>query len=238
MRTRVRFDPKKSRSDTHTYEAGAYVGAMDRERGSASVEHAALVLLAALVAGAVVALVLGGPERRDGALASAIAFKQGCAVRYPDPCWQDPLTEAYGRALAGAVRAFAPAPEARVGPGGVGLVGVDYRRCRQASCAAAASERLTTANRRTTAFTSIRDDRRTSGTVTIYYWVYRPTIGWERITKTIDGAAIAAHAATPLLESQSPALVPLETLLGRDDASFAAGEEPPWRNRIESRWGR
>jgi len=56
---------------------------MDGERGSASVEHAALVLLAALVACAVVALVAIGPERKDGALALAIAFKQRCAVRYP-----------------------------------------------------------------------------------------------------------------------------------------------------------
>jgi hypothetical protein len=32
-------------------------------------------------------------------------------------------------------------------------------------------------------------------------------------------------------------LVPLETLLGRDDAQFVAGEEPPWKGRIESRWG-
>jgi hypothetical protein len=45
---------------------------MEGERGSASVEHAALVLLAALVAAAVVALVAIGPERKDGALASAI----------------------------------------------------------------------------------------------------------------------------------------------------------------------
>ena len=98
---------------------------MDGERGSASVEHAALVLLAALVACAVVALVAIGPERKDGALAAAIAFKQRCAVRYPDPCWQDPLTEAYGRAVAGAVRALAPAPIPRGGRDGVGLVGVD-----------------------------------------------------------------------------------------------------------------
>ena len=56
---------------------------MDGERGSASVEHAALVLLAALVAGAVVALVAIGPERQDGSLAAAIAFKQRCAVRRP-----------------------------------------------------------------------------------------------------------------------------------------------------------
>ena len=210
---------------------------MDGERGSASIEHAALVLLAALVACAVVALVAAGPERRDGSLAAAIAFKQRCAVRYPDPCWQDPLTEAYGRALAGAVRALAPAPESRVGPDGSAVVGVDYRRCRQASCAIAAGERLTTANRRTTAFTSIRDDGG-GGPVTIDYWIYRPTLGWELVSRSIGSADVAAYARTPLLESASPALVPLETLLGRDDARFRAGEEPPWRNQVESRWGR
>ncbi len=208
------------------------------QRGSASVEHAALVLLAGLVACAIVALVAIGPDRRDASLASAIAFKQRCAVRYPDPCWQDPLTEAYGREVAGAVRALAPAPEARLGPEGASVVGVDYRRCRQPSCAIPASDRLTTANRRTTAFTSIRDDRRSGGPVTIDYWIYRPSLGWERITRTADAAAIAAYAKTPLLESADPALVPLETLLGRDDARFSAGEEPPWRNRVESRWGR
>src|SRR4029079_16250071 len=156
---------------------------MDGERGSASVEHAALALLAALVACAVVALVAIGPERQDGSLASASACRMRAAVRYPAPCWQDPLTEAYGRELAGAVRALAPPPAARIGPGGAGLVGVDYRRCRQgrsgdraraacdsrrcrqAICAVAASERLTTANRRTTAFTSVRDDRRSGGPV-------------------------------------------------------------------------
>ena len=211
---------------------------MDGERGSASVEHAALALLAALVAGAVVALVAIGPERQDGSLAAAIAFKQRCAVRYPDPCWQDPLTEAYGRELAGAVRALAPPPAARIGPGGAGLVGVDYRRCRQSSCAIPTSERLTTANRRTTAFTSIRDQRRSGGPVAIDYWIYRPTIGWERISRTLAAGEIAAYAKTPLLDSADPALVPLETLLGRDDARFRAGEEPPWRGQVESRWGR
>ncbi len=211
---------------------------MHPERGSASVEHAALVLLMALVACAVAAVLAVGPDREDGSLASAIAFKQRCAVRYPDPCWQDPLTEAYGRALAGAVRALAPPPESRVGPAGTAIVGVDYRRCRQPSCAIAASERLTTANRRTTAFTSIRDDRRTDGTVTIDYWIYRPTIGWELISREVRPEEIVDYADTPLLDSANPALVPLETLLGRDDARFSTGEEPPWRNRIESRWGR
>ncbi|GIK76551.1 MAG: hypothetical protein EDQ89_10625 [Acidobacteria bacterium] len=211
---------------------------MDRERGSASVEHAALVLLAALVAGAVVALALAGPERRDGALASAIAFKQRCAVRYPDPCWQDPLTEAYGRSVAGAVRALAPPPEARVGPDGLALVGVDYRRCRQPGCAVPADGRLTTSNRLITAFTSIRDERRGAGSLTIDYWVYRPSIGWEQVSRTVDADTVSGYATTPLLDSASPALVPLETLLGRDEASFAAGEDPPWRGQVKSSWGR
>jgi hypothetical protein len=211
-----------------------------RERGSASVEHAALVVLLALVACAIVAVVAIGSRDPAGSpsLAAEIAFKQRCAVRYPDPCWQDPLTEAYGRDLAGAVRALAPVPEARTGPGGTPVVGVDYRRCRQASCAIPESPRLTTANRRTTAFTSIDDRRRSSGIVAIDYWIYRPTIGWQGISREIEAAEIERYAKTPLLDSSDPALVPLETLLGRDDAHFSAGEEPPWRNRIESRWGR
>jgi hypothetical protein len=207
------------------------------ERGAASVEHAALVLIMALVACAIVAVVAIGPDRPDGSLAAAIAFKQRCAVRYPDACWQDPLAEAYGRSIAGAVRARAPPPEPRAGADGTGLVGVDYRRCRRASCAIAASDRLTTANRRTTAFTSVEDRRRSGGGVTIDYWIYRPTIGWERLSREIGAAEIAAYERTPLLDSANPALVPLETLLGRDDARFSAGEEPPWRNLIESRWG-
>jgi hypothetical protein len=68
--------------------------------------------------------------------------------------------------------------------------------------------------------------------------LYLPTIGWEQISRTVDAAEIAAYAKTPLLDATDPALVPLETLLGRDDARFRAGEEPPWRNRIGSRWGR
>jgi len=210
--------------------------AEDRERGAASVEHAALVLLAALVACAVIALFAVGRPGGDASLASSIAFKQRCAVRYPDPCWEDPLTDAYGRGLAGAVRALAPAPAPLTGPDGIPLAGVDYRRCRQVSCAAWAGPRLTASNRRTTAFTAVAESG--SGRIAIEYWIYRPTLGWERITEHVDIADLAAHAQVPLLESADPALVPLETLLGRDDARFAAGEEPPWRGQVESRWGR
>jgi hypothetical protein len=200
--------------------------------GAASVEHAALVLLMALVACAVVGLFAIGRDGGTPSLASAIARKQRCAVRYPAPCWQDPLTEAYGRELAGAVRALAPAPVTRPAADGTPIVGVDYRRCRQVSCAIPGPDRehLTTSGRRTTAFTAVHDGA-------IDYWTYRPTIGWELITRQVDPAEIAAFASTPLLDSADPVLVPLETLLGRDDARFPAGEEPPWRGEVESRWG-
>lgn len=212
------------------------------QRGSATVEHAALVVLIGLLASAVI-LAVAGARGHDGALlGSAIARKQRCAVRYPDPCWQDPLTDAYGRSVAGAVRALAPAPEARIGPDGEPLVGVDYRRCRQPSCATAlpgvAGLHLTASNRRTAAFTAVRDERRSGGGVDIDYWIYRPTLGWELIRRHADPATLTGTASTKLNEDADPVLIPLEMLLGRDDASFRAGEEPPWRGMVESLWGR
>src|SRR5438128_2149168 len=148
------------------------IGRTRGERGAAGVEQAALVLLMALVAVAVTAVLTGRGPGGERSLASQIAFKQRCAVRYPAPCRRDPLTEAYGRGLAGAIRALAPAPVAQDG-----LAGVDYRRCRQVSCATWAGPHLTASNRRTTAFTSVNES---SAWVGIDYWIYRPTIGWER----------------------------------------------------------
>jgi hypothetical protein len=85
-----------------------------------------------------------------------------------------------------------------------------------------------------TAFLSIDDRRRAGGTVRLDYWLYRPTLGWERITRTASAADVAAHATTPLLDSGNPRLVPLETLAGRNHVRFPPGEEPPWRWRVES----
>jgi hypothetical protein len=39
---------------------------------------------------------------------------------------------------------------------------------------------------------------------------------------------------TPVLLEDDSALVPLETRPGRDQYVFPAGEEPPWRWKIES----
>jgi Flp pilus assembly pilin Flp len=213
-----------------------HLRANDPQRGAASVEHIGLAMLVAtaLLAG-VAAFAAGPPVEKGRELGTAITRKLRCAPRLPGPCWRDPLTDVYGRPLAGLVRALAPAPEPRAGAGAVPLVGVDFRSCRSAGCAAwTGDERLTASNRRTTAFTSVEDRRRTGGGVEVTYWIYRPSLGWERIVRRAGSADVAAAAKTPLLESSSPKLVPLETLAGRNHYRFPRSEQPPWRWQVES----
>ncbi len=202
------------------------------ERGAASVEHAGLALLIAVLVLGATASIASGPLDGGRDVASAIARKIRCAPRLPGPCWRDPLTEAYGRPLAGAVRALAPAPA----PGGpAGLMPVDFRYCRSVSCALPGTgPRLTASNRRTTAFVSVEDHRRAGSDAVITYWHYRPTLGWEAVERRASAADVATLASTPLLESQDPKLVPLETLAGRNHVRFTEAEEPPWRWRVES----
>jgi len=201
------------------------------EDGAATVEHAGLVLLLALLIVAAVSTLAAGPPTEEGReLGAAIARKLRCAPRGPGPCWRDPLTNAYGRPLAGLVRALAPQPAGVVGPSGAALVPVDFRYCRSPSCAVPSPRPgLTTSNRRVTAFTSVVDHRRSDGTVEITYWLYRPQIGWDRVVRRASSADVAAHASTPLLETANPRLVPLETLPGRNHYDFPVAEEPPWR---------
>jgi hypothetical protein len=202
--------------------------------GAASVESIGLALLIVLLVSAVAAGVATGPLDGGRELASTIARKIRCATQLPGPCWRDPLTTAYGRPVAGLVRALAPAPAARTGPSGAPLVPVDFRVCRQEGCATSTgSTRLTASNRRITAFTSVRDRRRGAGLL-VTYWLYRPALGWERVDRRAGADDVAAFAATPLLEEQDPALTPLETVAGRNHFRFAPGEEPPWRWRVES----
>ena len=208
---------------------------MREQQGAASVEQAGLILLVALLCVAVAAAVLSrGGQEESRELARAVAQKLRCAARGPGSCWQDPLTEAYGRPLGGLVRAFAPVP---TGAGALGLLPVDFRRCRQASCAVPGERPgLTASNRRVTAFVSADDRRRSDGSVTVDYWLYRPTLGWERLRRKASAAEVAEHAMTPLLESANPRLVPLETLAGRNHVDFSPAEEPPWRWKIASAW--
>jgi hypothetical protein len=208
------------------------------ERGSASVEQAGLVALVAmllLVAIAAVAAAGNGIDPRHE-LASAIGRRLTCAPHLPDACRHHPLVPAYGWPLARLTRALAPAPTARRGPSGLPLVPVDFRRCKRESCAVAAGPHLTTAGRRTTAFTQLIDRRGTLGWVELTYWLYRPSLGWEGVVRRAGQAQIEAASHLPVLLEDDPALVPLETLPGRDQYDFPPGEEPQWRWRIKSRY--
>jgi hypothetical protein len=208
---------------------------LDQE-GAASVEHAGLVLLVALLLIAGLAALGAGPSGEGGReLGSALARKLRCAPRLPGPCWRDPLTEAYGRPLGGLVRALAPQSHAIAPAGPAGLVPVDFRYCRRASCAVPSGHvGLTTSNRRITAFTSVVDHRRSGGGVEVTYWLYRPTLGWRRVVRRASATDVSTYASTPLLETQNPRLVPLETLPGRNHYDFPPAEEPPWRWQVSS----
>jgi hypothetical protein len=112
---------------------------------------------------------------------------------------------------------------------------VDFRYCRRESCAIPGpTPGLTASNRRVTAFVSVNDRRPGGGGVTVTYWEYRPTLGWVRKAIQASSADVEATAGTPLLETDVPRLVPLETLDGRDHYDFPAAEEPPWRWRVDS----
>lgn len=203
---------------------------MQAERGSASVEQAGLAALIALVMlAAIAALASDGGVDPENALGGAIARRIACGPRLPDACHHHPLVPAYGWPLARLARALAPFPTALPGAEGLPLVPVDFRRCRSQSCAVAAG-------RRATAFTQIEDRRRTLGWVELTYWLYRPGLGWERIVRRADQPQINAASHVRVLLRDDPALVPLETLPGRDHYEFPPNEEPPWRWHIQSRY--
>jgi hypothetical protein len=208
------------------------------DRGQATIESAGLAALIAFVLVAVIAAIAGGGgEVRAGReLAAAIGKRIACAPHLPHACNHHPLVPAYGWPLARLARALAPAPEALPGPDGLPLVPVDFRRCRRPSCAVAAGPHLTVSNCRTTDFTQLLDRRRSAGTVELIYWEYRPSLGWRSVRRTATAADIDAAAGTEVLASQDPALVPLETLPGRNHYDFPAAEAPPWQWHVDPRY--
>lgn len=209
----------------------------DGERGSASVESVALAALVALLLAAAIAAIASGGEVDAGRrLADAIGRKMRCAPRLPDACRHHPLVPAYGWPLARLARALAPPPSAVPGTSGLPLVPVDFRRCRRESCAVAAGPHLTGSGRRTTAFTELIDRRGSGGWVELVYWLYRPTLGWERLVRRATQADVEAAAGTEVRAEDDPALVPLETLPGRNHYDFPASEQPPWQWRVAGRY--
>jgi hypothetical protein len=198
--------------------------------GQATIESAGLTALLAFLLVGVIALVASGGEVKAGrGLAGAIGRRIACAPHLPDACRHHPLVPAYGWPLARLARAWAPPPDALPGPDGVPLVPVDFRRCRHAGCAVAAGPHLTASNQRTTDFTQLIDHRDSGGSVQLIYWEYRPSLGWRSVRRTATAADIDAASTTDVLASQDPALVPLETLPGRNHYTFPATETPPWQ---------
>jgi Flp pilus assembly pilin Flp len=209
----------------------------EQERGSASVEQAGLAALVALLLLAGIAAVASGGKVDAGrTLAGAIGRKLRCAPHLPDACRHQPLVPAYGWPLARLARALAPAPAALPGPSGLPLMPVDFRRCRSEGCAVAAGSHLTAGRRRTTAFTQLIDRRQASGVVEVVFWLYRPTIGWERQVRRATQADVEAAAGTEVLAEDDPALVPLETLPGRNHYAFPVSERPPWQWHVGGRY--
>jgi hypothetical protein len=209
----------------------------ENERGSASVEQAGLAALVALLLIAAIAAVAAGGEIDAGRrLAGALGRRLTCAPRLPDACRHHPLVPAYGWALARLTRALAPAPAPVLGPSGLPLMPVDFRRCRSASCAVAAGPHLTASRCRITAFTELIDRRDSEGWVEIVYWLYRPTLGWQRLSRRASQADVEATAGVEVLERDDPALVPLETLPGRNHYDFPPAERPPWQWHLRGRY--
>ena len=212
-------------------------GRRGAERGSATVEQAGLVALVALLLVAAIAAIAAGGEVDAGReLAGTLGRRLSCAPRLPDACHHHPLVPAYGWPLARLARALAPPPEPIPGPSGLPLVPVDFRRCRSESCAVAAGPHLTASNRRTTAFTQLLDRRGGEGWVELTYWEYRPGLGWRAVRRRATEADVAAAAGVELLDRDDPALVPLETLPGRNHYDFPAAEVPPWQWQVTPRY--
>jgi hypothetical protein len=208
------------------------MGTGESERGSASVEQAGLAALVALLLIAAIAAVAGGGEIDAGRrLAGALGRRLTCAPRLPDACRHHPLAPAYGWPLARLARALAPNPQALPGPTGLPLMPVDFRRCRSQSCAVAAGPHLTASRRRVTAFTELIDRRDSEGWIEVVYWLYRPTLGWQRLSRRATQADVEAARGVELLERDDPALVPLETLPGRNHYDFPPAERRPGSGR-------
>ena len=169
----------------HTATAG--------RRGAASVEYLALAgMIGLLIVIAVAALVASPPRRGDRELGEMLARRIACSPRYPVPCGRNPLALAYGFPLGKLVRYLAPGPAALAGE-----LPVDFRYCRELSCAAPGEEPgVTASNRRVTEFTSVEDRRSAGGPVRITYWLYRPGLGWERVERVAGAAEIAAASGS------------------------------------------
>jgi hypothetical protein len=149
----------------------AYVRAMSSERGQASIEWVALLLLVSIAMAAALAFV---PAVDGRPLGAALARALVCAVKGDCHAEGAALRKAYGERDAALVRA--QAPNIVYEPGTLTLP-VDYRRCRSHRCSDAPDDRDLDVHRsarggvRATAFTHVVHR---GGRSYIQYWLYYP----------------------------------------------------------------
>lgn len=158
---------------------------MAAERGQASVEWTAIVLL--------VAIVLGGAVAAAGLLDVAglarlvrCSIVRGCAEE------GSALAVAYGEDVAGQVRRRAPA---LLYAPGVFTLPVDFRRCRSHACADAPPHGTVSRSARgepATAFTRVVDRRPAGGDLFVQYWLYYPDSTW--VSSHLPSALGGHHA--------------------------------------------
>jgi hypothetical protein len=139
------------------------------EQGQSTVEWVALLLLVALLLGALVAT---GVRVPGALLARAIASRILCAVAIADSCGDEPaLIAAYGTEVGELARDHMPTLAFEAGSRGLP---VDWRRCRTTACGDGGEEgavRRSDAGLPVTAFVHVID-RRPQGALYIQYWLY------------------------------------------------------------------
>lgn len=167
------------------------------EDGQASAEYAGLVLLLATILALI--LTVAGPALPGGALARAVASKVVCAVKSAGPCGEraaelaarpSATERAYGAELAAIVTEHAPTIWFEGDE--FASLPVDYRECRQRSCADTISHgsiQHTQAGLEPTVFTHVVDCRdptvaaaaggydcsgKRAGRIYLQYWLYYP----------------------------------------------------------------
>ena len=153
-----------------------------REQGQSTVEWVGLLLLVALLLGALVAT---GVRVPGNALAQAVASRILCAVAIADSCGDEPaLIAAYGDEVGRLVRDHMPTLAFQAGSRGLP---VDWRRCRATACGDGGEEgvvRRSNAGVPVTAFVHVVDCRSgadpagadcsggRAGHLYIQYWLY------------------------------------------------------------------
>ena len=63
--------------------------------------------------------------------------------------------------------------------------------------------------------------------------MYRPSLGWDEAVRRATQIDVEAPSDTRVLLKDDPDLVPLETIPGRDQYEFPAGERPPWQWKLK-----